>query len=96
MIRHICMFSLKEENKTANAAEFLRQGEELGRHPTIRGAQVVGKTQGAPNANYDMALIFDFDSLEELNAYQVSPEHVAFGRFVGEIRLDRACIDYEV
>ena len=28
MIRHICMFSLKEENKEANIAEFLRRGVE--------------------------------------------------------------------
>ena len=96
MIRHICMFSLKEENKEANIAEFLRRGEELGKLPAVRGAQVVRKIPGAPNANYDVALIFDFDTLDGLNAYQVSPEHVAFGKFVGGIRIDRACVDYEI
>ena len=40
--------------------------------------------------------IFDFDSLDNLNAYQVCPEHVAFGQFVGAIRIDRACIDYQL
>lgn len=96
MIRHICMFSLKEENKEASIAEFLRRGEELGKLPTVRSAQVVRKIQGAPNANYDVALIFDFDTLDDLNAYQVSPEHVSFGKFVGGIRIDRACVDYEI
>ena len=96
MIRHICMFTIKEENREAQIAEFLRRGEELSRLPAVQSAQVVRKTQGAPNANYDVALIFDFDSLDDLNAYQVCPEHVAFGQFVGGIREDRACIDYEL
>lgn len=96
MIRHICMFTIKEENREAHIAEFLRRGEELSRLPAIQSAQVVRKIQGAPNANYDVALIFDFDCLDDLNAYQVCPEHVAFGQFVGGIRIDRACLDYEI
>ncbi len=95
MIRHICMFSLKEENKEANIAEFIRRGRELAKLPGIGSARVERKMEGAPNANYDVALIFDFDSLEALGEYQVSPEHVAFGKFVGAIRKERACIDYE-
>ena len=94
MIRHICMFSLKEENKEATIAEFLRRGGELCGLPVIREGQAVRCTEGAPNANFDVALIFDFDSLEDLNTYQVCPEHVAFGKFVGGIRENRACIDY--
>ena len=95
MIRHICMFSLKEENKEANIAEFLSRGEELCKLSAVQSGRVVRCTQGAPNANYDVALIFDFHSLDGLNAYQVSPEHVEFGKFVGGIREGRACIDYE-
>ncbi len=96
MIRHICMFSIKEENKEASITEFLRRGKELAKLPTIHSGQAVRKTEGVPNANYDVALIFDFNTLEDLNAYQVCPEHVAFGRFVGGIRESRACIDYEI
>ena len=84
MIRHICMFSLKEENKEANIAEFLRRGGELCRLPVIREGQAVRCTEGAPNANYDVALIFDFDSIEDLNAYQVCPEHRSEERRVGK------------
>lgn len=96
MIRHICMFSIKEENKEASIAEFLHRAQALCGLPTVQRAQVVRKIQGAPNANYDVALIFDFNTLQDLNAYQVCPEHVAFGQFVGGIREDRACIDHEI
>lgn len=96
MIRHVCMFSIKEENKEANIAEFTRRGRELGAFPGIMSAEVVRCIEGAPNANFDVALVFDFNTIEDLNAYQVSPEHVEFGKFVGGIRKERACIDYEL
>ena len=96
MIRHICMFTLKEENKEANAAEFLRRGAELAKHPTISAATVVRNAERTPDNNYDVALIFDFESIEKLDEYRVSPTHVEFGKFVGGIRKERACIDYEL
>ena len=96
MIRHIVMFSLKPENKEENTAEFLRRGAELCGLPVIKSGRAVSRVQGAPNANFDVALIMDFESVDQLNTYQVSPEHVEFGEFVRGIRTDRACIDYEI
>lgn len=93
MIRHICMFTLKED-KSANAAEFCRRAESLRAIPSVRTFQVVTNAPGTPASNYDVSLIIDFDDVEGLTAYQVSPEHVAFGQFVGTVRIDRACIDY--
>jgi hypothetical protein len=42
-----------------------------------------------------VALIFDFNSPEDLQNYQDHPTHKAFGAFIGQIRENRACIDYE-
>ena len=95
MIRHICMFTLADDNKEAQIALFLERGLAICPIPTTQTGPVVRKTQHAPNANYDVALIFDFNTIDDLNAYQVCPQHVAFGQFVGAIRVDRACIDYE-
>ena len=94
MIRHICMFTLKED-KDANAAEFVRRAESLKAIPSVRAFSVVTNDPRTPAGNYNVSLIIDFDDVEGLQAYQVSPEHVAFGQFVGTIRIDRACIDYE-
>lgn len=96
MIRHICMFTMKEENREENIAEFLRRGKELAQHPAIRAAQVLRNAPGTPENNYHVALIFDFDSVEKLDEYRVSPIHVEFGKFVGAIRVDRAAFDYEM
>lgn len=48
------------------------------------------------DTNYDVALIFDFDTVETLDEYQKSQLHMEFGEFVYSIRIDRACIDYEI
>lgn len=95
MIRHICMFTLKEEDKEWKIADFLARAEELKAIPEIRRFDAARNVAGTPASNYDVALIFDFDTVDDLNAYQKSPVHVDFGEFVYTIRVDRACIDYE-
>ena len=96
MIRHVCMFTLKEENKEKNIEAVLERAEDLRTLEMIKTFQVVRNVEKTPASNYDVALIFDFDSTETLDAYQKSPEHVAFGEFVYTVRVDRACIDYEI
>ena len=94
MIRHICMFSLKE-SRAENAAEFCRRAESLRAIDGVRSFSVVRNDPRTPASNYDVALVMDFDNVEALDAYQKSPIHVAFGEFVWTIRENRACIDYE-
>lgn len=96
MIRHICMFRLKEENKEENVKKALSLAEELLRPlPQLRGYDVVTNSPKAPADNYDLSLVFDFENMEDLNTYQKHPNHVAFGDFIKSVRTDRACIDYE-
>ena len=96
MIRHVCMFTLKEENKENNIAEFMKRAEKLKELETIKSFNVVRNAENTPDSNYDVALIFDFDSEQTLDAYQKSPHHVEFGEFVYTVRVNRACIDYEI
>lgn len=95
MIRHICMFKLKEENKEANIAEFCKRAESLKTLPQLRRFEVVTNSKETPDSNYEVSLIFDFDNVDDLNEYQNDPVHKEFGAFVGTIREARACIDYE-
>lgn len=94
MIRHICMFKLKEENKENNLNELLVRVESLKTIEQVRQFEVVCNDKGMPDSNYDVALIFDFNSAEDLQTYQDHPTHKAFGAFIGQIRENRACIDY--
>ena len=95
MIRHICMFKLKDEDKEANLKEALRRLEEMREIPLIATFEVVTNAAAAPDSNYDLSLIFDFKNMDDLNAYQKHPMHVEFGKFITAIRESRACIDYE-
>ncbi len=96
MIRHICMFTLKEENKDQTIAAFFERAQKLREIDVIKKFEVVRNAEKTPASNYDVALIFDFDTVEALEQYQKSPQHVAFGEFVSSVRIDRACIDYEI
>ena len=90
------MFTLKEENKENNIAEFLKRAETLKQLEMIKGFSVVRNVENTPASNYDVALIFDFDSVEALDKYQTAPIHLEFAKFVGSVKVDRACIDYEI
>lgn len=96
MIRHICMFKLKEENKEANLREALERLETLRDLPQIKSFQVVTNFKEAPESNYDLLLIFDFLSMEDLDEYQKHPKHLKFGEFISQVREARACLDYEL
>ena len=95
MIRHICMFKLKEENKAGNLAEMIARAQSLYAIESMKAMDVVTNDPATPDSNYDICLICDFEDVESLNAYQSSPIHVAFGQFVGTVRESRACIDYK-
>ncbi|MCQ2538341.1 MAG: Dabb family protein [Lachnospiraceae bacterium] len=96
MIRHICMFKLQEENKAANLAKAQELADELLKPiPQIKRYEVVVNSEKAPDSNYELSLIFDYDSMEALKEYSVHPNHIKFGDFIKSVRESRACIDYE-
>lgn len=96
MIRHICMFKYEEENKENNIKETFVKAEMLREIPQIRKFKIVRNVSGTPDSNYEVSLIFDFDTIEELETYQADPRHVEFGNFIKSVREARACIDYEI
>ena len=48
MVRHICMFKLKEENKEANLKEAFSRLEEVKKIPMISEASIVTNMEQAP------------------------------------------------
>lgn len=95
MVRHICMFTIENENKENNVQELIIRAEKLKDIKEIKKFNVVRNTKETPESNYDIALIFDFENIDALNSYQKSQLHLEFGEFVSSVRVQRACIDYE-
>jgi len=99
MIKHIVMFKLKEadgRSEYENAVEAQKRFDNvIANVKELKKGEVVINSKHAPESNYTIALICDFDTIDDLNAYQVHPAHLEFGKFIGTVKTDRACIDYE-
>ena len=76
--------------------DFFERAEKLRELEIIKKFNIVRNAGRTPVSNYDVALIFDFDTVETLDEYQKSRLHMEFGEFVYSIRVDRACIDFEI
>jgi len=100
MIKHIVFFKLAEnaEGKTkAENAVFIKNELENLKNliPEIRMIEVGINSTEAPVANFDIALNSEFNSMADLDAYQAHPEHKRVAAYIGKVRTDRACVDYE-
>lgn len=100
MIRHIVMWTLKDEaegaSREANMLK-VRQLLESCRDcvPGILEFEV-GLAGPGHEATHDVILNSLFASREALDAYQGHPRHVAIKPFMGAVRAERACMDYEL
>jgi len=99
MIKHIVMWRLKDEaagaTKAENAVKLKESLEALKSEIEELKALEVGINFNPSPAAFDVVLYSEFENREGLEAYQKHPEHVKIVGFVGEIRSDRAVVDYE-
>jgi Stress responsive A/B Barrel Domain len=101
MIKHIVFFNLADmaEGKTKlENAVFIKNELENLKHliPQIITIEVGINSPDAPQGNFDLSLYSEFKSMADLDAYQVHPEHKRVAAYIGKVKTDRACVDYEV
>ena len=98
-IRHIVNWKLATEDATeraAQSAEIVRRLEGLvGVVPQI-GSLSAGANSLDVDGNWDVAVVADFASREDLDAYQVDPAHQEVVSYVRSVVSQRSCVDYEV
>jgi hypothetical protein len=98
MIHHLVMWKLNGGDAAtidAQAAEITLALEGLGGVvPTIREF-IVGRNIVDTEASYDLALQSTFESVEDLQAYQVHPAHVAVAELIGGLAATRSVVDFE-
>ena len=99
MVKHLVMWKMKDHaegaDKAANAAKLkalLDDCRDL--VPGIVEFEVALARPGL-EATYDVVLYSVFDDKAALDAYQDHPKHVALKPFIGAVRLERQCMDYE-
>lgn len=100
MIKHIVMFKLKateDMTEYENALEAKKRFDKvIDGVDSLKKGELAINSPDAPDNNYTIALICEFDDIDGLNAYQEHPIHKAFGAFIAGIKTARACIDYEL
>jgi len=94
LITHVVLFKLRDRSPEAveKAASVLRSLE--GSVPVIRSLEV-GVDVLRSQRSFDISLTVRFDSLEDLEAYQVHPEHVKVAEYISGVRESSAVVDYE-
>jgi hypothetical protein len=95
MLTHIVLFKLADP--TSNNMEALQ--EKLmslnGKVPQLRHIEV-GLNVVPSDRAYDVALYTKFDSLEDMDAYQVHPYHQEVVAYVRSVVAGSVSVDYEL
>ncbi len=94
MITHIVLFKLND-----NSTESIEKARDIlmGMKGKIRELKdiEVGIDVTHSNRSYDLALITKFDSVEDLEAYQVHPVHVNVAEYIVSVRASTVTVDFE-
>lgn len=101
MIRHIVLFDFAKEADGKTAIENAVIAKDMflnlqGKIDVLRRLEVGINDADADETNYTLCLVCDFDSLEDLQIYQNHPEHLKVGSFIGKVKTQRSCVDYEM
>ncbi len=99
MVRHIVLFRLEAEDAEQRRRDVAGIKERLERlTAVIPGvlSLVVHGGLGLVPAHWDCALVADYSSSADLEAYQAHPAHVEAGTWINTVVLDRAVVDFVV
>lgn len=99
MIRHVVSWKLSEADAAGRAAGYATiSGALLPLQQTIPQikSMTIGLNVVDVGVNFDVVLIADYDSVEDLAAYQVHPDHVAAASIIRPLVAARANVDFEL
>lgn len=98
-LRHVVTWKLASEDaaeRSAQAAEVARRLNALdGIVPQLLSISA-GANSLYPDANWDVTLIADFDSVETLEQYVVHPAHEEAAVYIRSVVASRVAVDFEV
>ena len=97
MVKHIIIWSLKEENNNIEVKKGIKQGLESLQGVIPGLLEIKVEISPLPSSNGDVMLYSVFENEDALKGYAVHPEHVKVAdTFVRPYTATRACFDYEV
>jgi hypothetical protein len=95
------MFQYKEEAEGSKKENNLIKSKELleslvNKVKEIKCLHVGLNDKEADNSNFDLVLTVDVESMADLEAYQINPDHKEVGKFIKKVAKARACVDYKM
>lgn len=98
MIKHIVMWNFKgtAEGKTKDENMDIVKTSLLSLEPIIPEIKYIqlGNDISHTDMSYDLALITEFETLEDLHTYKVHPEHEKIANYVAKVTNSRGVIDF--
>lgn len=99
MINHVVLFKLKKYDSEREKQAVISEIEEAllslsGKIEELKHIEV-GVNYDLNAQSYDICLISHFESLAQLEAYRVHPEHVKVAQLIGQHAIERAAVDFE-
>jgi hypothetical protein len=100
MIKHIVMWKLKDfaegADRATNAGLMKQKLDACANLSPGTLKFEVALAQSGLEATYDVILYSEFTSKEALAEYAAHPTHKALIPFIGAVRDERQCMDYEI
>lgn len=98
MIKHIVSWNVKDDldEEKNNVMKKVKDSLEALKNevPGIISIQVI--INEMQSSTVDLTLFCEFDTVETLNAYQVSKGHLEAAKYIKQVLCNRNCIDFEV
>ena len=99
MINHVVLFKLKKYDSDREKQTQISKIEEalLGLSGKIQELKYieVGVNYDLAAKSHDICLITHFDSIDQLDAYRIHPEHLKVAEIFGLHAIERAAVDFE-
>lgn len=99
MINHVVLFKLKKYDSESEKQNVISSIEDalLGLSGKIAELKYieVGVNYELTTKSHDICLVSHFETVEQLDAYRVHPDHLKVAELIGQHVVERAAVDYE-
>jgi hypothetical protein len=96
VIRHVVMFKLKPGVSPAQRDEWLEMSRRAHGEIELVRAYSIGSDLLRLPRSYDVAVVADFDSLEDIRAYADHPSHLTTVELSRSLSEHIASVDFEI
>jgi hypothetical protein len=99
MINHVVLFKLKKYESEGEKQNVISSIEDALLSLSVKISELkyieVGVNYELASKSYDVCLITHFETVQQLDAYRIHPEHLKVAELIGQHALERAAVDFE-